>query len=80
MTEEQLANMATEEEEAEYDAARAQMAQWRLRGGPLPPEIAQCLGEEWCRIVAPKTENGWTGDEILQISIPYLVRHLLSDR
>ena len=80
MTEEQLANMATEEEEAEYDAARAQMAQWRLRGGPLPPEIAQCLGEEGCRIVAPKTENGWTGDEILQISIPHLVRHLLSER
>jgi hypothetical protein len=27
-----------------------------------------------------KANSGWTGDEILQISIPHLVRHLLSER
>ena len=77
MTEEQLANMMTEEEEAEYDAERARMAQWRLQGGPLPPEIARRLGVEGCRMIEA---NGGTGDEILQIAIPLLVSHLLSER
>ena len=59
--------------------AHPHMQRWRREGGAVPPMIARCLGEEGCRLLARKLTHNRdaTGDEILTIFIPGLVRSLL---
>ena len=58
------------------------MRKWRTEGGAVPPLIARCLGEEGSRKLARELEwhRDCTGDEILTIIIPSIVKHVMADR
>jgi len=73
--------MMTDEEAAAYEAELAQLARWRALGGSLPTDIAHRLGDEACGVLAgdPLARSS-TGDEILQIHIPLLLRHVMARR
>ena len=55
------------------------MQRWRREGGAVPPVIARRLGEEGCRMLADELAHcrDATGDEILTIFIPGMVKGLL---
>ena len=59
---------------------RPHLCRWRREGGPVPPHIARCLGEEGCRMLARELayHRDATGNEILEIFIPGLVKSLLA--
>ena len=59
---------------------RPNFSRWRHEGGPMPPHIARCLGEEGCRMLARELayNRDATGSEILEIFIPSLVKGLLA--
>ena len=59
---------------------RPHFSRWRHEGGPMPPHIARCLGEEGCRMLARELVHfrDATGSEILEIFIPGLVKSLLA--
>ena len=59
---------------------RPNFSRWRHEGGPMPPHIARCLGEEGCRMLARELayNRDATGSEILEIFIPGLVKSLLA--
>ena len=61
------------------EESRPYMQRWRREGGAVPPAIARCLGEDGCRMLADKLTHcrDATGDEILTIFIPGMVKGLL---
>ena len=68
---------------AEYsrlqEETRPYMQRWRREGGAVPPAIARRLGEEGCSMLAHELTHfrDATGDEILTIFIPGMVKGLL---
>ena len=62
------------------EEGRPHFCRWRHEGGPVPPHIARCLGEEGCRMLARELVHfrDATGSEILEIIIPGLVKSLLA--
>ena len=69
--------------DAEYwqlqEETRPYMQRWRREGGAVPPAIARRLGEDGCRMLADELTHcrDATGDEILTIFIPGMVKGLL---
>ena len=59
---------------------RPRLCRWRREGGPVPAHVAQCLGEEGCRMLARDLvgHTEVTGYEILEIFIPRLVNNLVA--